>query len=48
MKRFQMNVPDELHKKMKLYCVEHNTQMTEIILRLVEEFLAKKDKRQKK
>ncbi len=48
MKRLQMNIPDELHKRLKLYCVHTDQEITEVVLRLVEEFLAKEEKKLKK
>jgi hypothetical protein len=40
-----MNIPDELHKELKLYCVEQDLEMTELVLKLVKEFLEKERKR---
>ena len=47
-KRFTMNLPEDLHKRLKHYCVDHDTEMGEVIRRLVEEFLAKEEKKSKK
>jgi hypothetical protein len=40
-----MNIPDELHKELKLYCVEQDLEMTELVLKLIKEFLQKERKR---
>lgn len=48
MKKFNMNLPEELHKRLKHYCVDHDTEMGEVIRRLIEEFLAKAEKKPKK
>jgi len=41
-----MSFPEDLHKKLKLWCVEHDTEMGKVIRHLVEEFL--KEAREKK
>jgi hypothetical protein len=43
-----MNVPDELHKRLKHYCVEVETDMTTLVLRLIEDFLKKAEGKLKK
>jgi hypothetical protein len=48
MKKLQMNIPDELHKRLKRYCVDAETQMTEVVLKLIEDFLEKTEKKLKK
>ncbi len=48
MRKLQMNIPDELHKRLKMYAVEHNTLMTDIVLKLIEEFLSKEEKKAKR
>lgn len=47
-KRFTMNLPGDLHKRLKHYCVDHDAEMAEVIRQLVEEFLAKAEKKRKK
>ncbi len=47
MRKFSMNLPEELHKRMKHWCVDHDMQMGELIRRLIEEFL-KEEKKPKK
>ena len=48
MKQFNMNFPEDLHKQLKHWCVDHDIEMGEVIRRLVREFLAKKAKKKKK
>jgi hypothetical protein len=48
MKKFSMNLPEELHKRLKHWCVDNDMEMGEIIRRLIEEFLPKDDKKPKK
>jgi hypothetical protein len=48
MKRLQMNIPDDLHKRLKRYCVEADTQMTDVVLKLIEDFLEKAERKLKK
>jgi predicted DNA-binding protein len=48
MKRFNMNLSDELHKRLKLHCVEIGKEMTEVVQRLIEEYLEKARKKPKK
>lgn len=42
-----MNIPEELHKRLKHWCVDHDTEMGKVIRRLIEEFLAKEEKKKK-
>ncbi len=48
MKRLNMNIPEDLHKRLKRYCVEVDKQMTEVVLELVEDFLKKAEGKMKK
>ena len=48
MRKFSMNLPEELHKRLKHWCVDHDTEMGEQIRRLIEDFLAKEEKKSKK
>jgi hypothetical protein len=48
MRKLQMNIPEDLRKRLKRYCVEADKQMTEVVLKLIEEFLAKAEGRMKK
>ncbi|MGD0309094.1 MAG: plasmid partition protein ParG [Acidobacteriota bacterium] len=47
MKRLSMNIPENLHKKLKRYCVDVDKDMTDVVLKLVEEFLTKEEKKRK-
>ena len=48
MKRLNMNIPEDLHKRLKRYCVETEKDMTDVVLRLIEEFLTKAEGKLKK
>jgi ParG len=48
MKRLNVNIPDDLHKKLKLHCVEQEFEMTKIVLKLIEEYLEKVEKKKSK
>ena len=48
MKRLNVNIPDDVHKKLKLHCVEQELDMTEIVLKLIEEYLEKAEKKKGK
>ena len=48
MKRLQMNIPEDLHKRLKRYCVEAEKDMTDVVLKLIEEFLTKAEGKQKR
>ena len=39
MKRMTFDMPENLHKKLKLYCVEHGTKRSTVIRDLVENLL---------
>ena len=43
-----MNLPEGLHKRLKHYCVDHDTEMGEVIRRLVQDFLEKEEKKSKR
>jgi predicted DNA-binding protein len=48
MKRLTINLSEELHKRLKLHSVLTDQEMTEIIRRLIEEYLDRADKKLKK
>jgi hypothetical protein len=48
MKHVNLPLPEESHKKLKFCCVEHETNMVEVIRRLVLEFLEKEARKSKK
>lgn len=45
MKKLQVNIPEELHTRLKIACTLEGKDMTEVILRLVEEYVGKVEKR---
>ena len=47
MKRFTVNLPDELHAKFKGVCALEGKEMTEIIRKFIEEYVEKAGKRLK-
>ena len=40
-KRFTVDLPSDLHKKLKIHCAVIETDMTELIRRLIIEYLKK-------
>ncbi|MBN1224157.1 MAG: hypothetical protein JXB23_12995 [Candidatus Aminicenantes bacterium] len=42
MKKFMMNMPDDIHKRLKLYATECGTDMTSIVLEAIENRLPTK------
>lgn len=42
MKRMTFDMPESLHKRLKLYCVEHGTKMSIVFRDLVENLLEKR------
>ncbi len=48
MKRLSMNIPEDLHKRLKRYCVETDKDMTDVVLKLIEDFLAKAEPKLKR
>jgi hypothetical protein len=45
MKRITLDMPDDLHLKLKLQCVSEGIHMAELLRRLAEDYLAKADKK---
>ncbi len=45
MKRFVMNIPDELHRRLKIVCTLQGKTMTQVAQRLLEEHVEKEEKR---
>lgn len=43
-KRLNISIPDDLHKRFKIYCVQHGLDMTAVITRLIEKVVAKQEK----
>jgi hypothetical protein len=48
MKRFTINIKDELHKRFKIACVQEGKEMTEIVLACIQRFVEKVEKKSKK
>ena len=48
MKRLNVNLPDDLHKRLKVHCATAGLDMTEVILKLLQEYLGKVRKKQPK
>jgi hypothetical protein len=45
MKRFVMNIPDELHRRLKIACTLQGKTMTQVAMQLLSEFVEKEEKR---
>ena len=45
MKRFVMNIPDELHKKLKVIAALEGKDMTDIVRRLIAGYVERAEKR---
>ena len=45
MKKLQMNIPDELHTRLKVACTLEGKDMTMVVLKLVEEYVKGIEKR---
>ena len=41
LKRMTFDMPESLHKALKLYCVEHGTKMSNVLRELIEQLLKK-------
>jgi hypothetical protein len=48
MKRFTVDLDDELYRRVKIYCVEHDLRMVELIRKQLAELLEKADKKKSK
>jgi hypothetical protein len=48
MSRLNLNIPDDLHKRFKSVCALEGKDMTTIIIRIVEEYVEKAEKKLKK
>lgn len=44
MKRFTLDLPEEFHRQLKIYCAENGLKMADVIRKLVEDFLKKNKK----
>ena len=45
MKRFVMNIPDELHRRLKIVSTLQGRTMTQVALRLLEDYVEKEERR---
>ncbi len=48
MKRFVMDIPDELHQRLKSVCALEGKTMKQAVQKLLEEYVEKAEKRLKK
>ncbi|MDM7994327.1 MAG: hypothetical protein QUT30_01445 [Acidobacteriota bacterium] len=48
MKRFVMEIPDELHQRLKAISALQGKTMKQVVLKLVEEYVEKTEKKLKK
>jgi len=46
--KFNLNLTDELHKRFKLVCVQENKDMSEVVRKMIEEYVEKVEKKLKK
>jgi hypothetical protein len=44
MKHLNLPIPDDLHKKLKLHCVEKGIKMTDLVRELIQKHLEKGEK----
>ncbi len=45
MKKLQINIPDQLHMRLKIACTLEGKDMTQVILKLAGEYVEKVEKR---
>ena len=48
MMKYTLNLDEKLHREFKIYCVTNNLDMTEIVRRLIQEYLEKAKKTKKR
>jgi plasmid stability protein len=48
MKRLTIDLRDETHKRLKVHCAIHDKDMAEVVRELIEEYLAKVEKKKGK
>jgi metal-responsive CopG/Arc/MetJ family transcriptional regulator len=48
MKRLNVYLPEELHTRLKVHCALNKTDMSEVIRRLLEEYLAREERKSRK
>jgi metal-responsive CopG/Arc/MetJ family transcriptional regulator len=47
MKRFTINLPDDIHARFKSVCALEGKEMTEVVRKFIEEYVAKAEKKKK-
>jgi hypothetical protein len=47
MRNFNMKITDELHKRLRIVCAHEEKEMSEIVRKLIEEYVEKAEKRLK-
>ena len=48
MKRYTLDLDEELHKRLKVHCAIQDLDMSEVIRKLIAEYLTKVEKKQSK
>jgi hypothetical protein len=48
MKRFTVDLREDVHKRLKIHCAEIETDMTDLVRRLIVEYLEKAERKPKK
>jgi ParG len=48
MKRLNLNIPEELHTRFKVVCATESKVMTEVLLKLIQDYTEKAEKRKAK
>ena len=46
--KYNVNLSEELHKRFKLVCVQEGKDMSEVVRKLIEDYVEKTEKRLKK
>ncbi len=44
MKRFTVDLPEDYHRQLKIFCAENDLKMADVIRKLVEDFLREQKK----
>ena len=48
MVKFNVNLPDDLHTRLKVVCAIERKDMSEVVRKLIEEYVEKAEKKQKR
>jgi len=48
MSRLNLHVPDELHRRFKIACVQEGKEMSELVRKWIEDYVEKTEKKLKK